>query len=107
MAVGIPWCRQKDYDAFCAIFEDRRDLPVSWYEFVQRAHEAEKLQRAQGGVAERVFIDPNTFPNWCAENGYRANANARATFANRIATSRISTSSGTMMPWPRNFAGWR
>lgn len=88
MAIGIPWCRQEDYDAFRAIFEDRRDLPLAWNEFIQRAQHAEKFWQDQGRIVERVDIDPKIFPTWCAENGHGVNAYARTTFAYLIAVSR-------------------
>ena len=86
--VGIPWCRKEDYDALVAIFVDTHDLPRVWEEFIQIAEEAEKFQKAEGRVVERVYIDPHTFPNWCQMQGYRINAHARRMFAFQVAARR-------------------
>jgi hypothetical protein len=79
--IGIPWCREEDYDAFRAIFEDAHDLPLTWDEFARRAQDAEQHYQAQGQVVTRVYIDPRAFPQWCRSKRYRVNAQARARFA--------------------------
>jgi hypothetical protein len=86
--IGIPWCREEDYDAFCAIFEDSKDLPATWAEFAKTAEDTEQHYIGGGAVVERVDIDPQTFPGWCTNHGYGVNASARHRFADRIAKQR-------------------
>jgi len=85
MPIGIPWCRQENYDAFLSIFEDREDLPLEWQGFAKTAEEAEQHYKAKGHFVVRVDIDPHTFPRWCQSKGYRVNARARARFARDVA----------------------
>jgi hypothetical protein len=85
--IGIPWCREEDYDAFVAIFVDAKDLPRTWQEFAEAAEESEKFHKEQGYVVKRIYIDLHTFPDCCRAQGYRVNANARARFADRTANA--------------------
>jgi hypothetical protein len=91
-AIGIPWCREEDYGAFVAIFEDANNLPITWDEFIQRAQASEDHYKLQGYIVERVYIDLQTFPDWCRRQGYRIDAQARARFAARIAVARNADS---------------
>ncbi len=81
--IGIPWCREEEYDAFRAIFEDAKDLPPDWKAFADAAQQAEEFHKQQGYIVKRVYIDPRTFPEWCQTQGYGVNAQARARFAER------------------------
>jgi hypothetical protein len=83
--VGIPWCREEDYDAFVAIFEDAKDLPAAWQGFASAVEEAKEHYEAEGRSTIRVNIDPRTFSRWCESKGYRINAKARAQFAHDVA----------------------
>jgi hypothetical protein len=83
--IGIPWCREEDYPAFVAIFEDRKDLPRTWQGFAEAAEKAEEHWKAQGSRTIRVYIDPRTFPVWCKVQGCRIDAQARHEFAREAA----------------------
>lgn len=84
--IGIAWCREEDYSAFVAIFEDRKDLPATWEAFAKAMQEAEDHWKAQGSSTVRVYIDPRTFPVWCKRKGCRVDAQARNKFAFEVAT---------------------
>jgi hypothetical protein len=86
--VGIPWCREEDYDTFVAIFEDAKNLPPTWEGFANRAKEAQELYKSKGYPTLRVNINPRTFPVWCQSKGYRINAKARAQFAHDIVNAK-------------------
>ncbi len=88
LIVGVPWCRQEDYDAFRMMFEDRDNLPREWIKFAEIAEMSERHHKGQGDIVERVDIDPKEFWHWCAENGYRINRDARLEFAYREALRR-------------------
>ncbi len=94
--VGLPWCREEDYDAFVAIFEDANNLPKTWKEFVKRYERAEKEFQIAGQSVKRIYINPRTFPDWCARKGYRINAKARERFAAEIAIKEQRNAGG---PW--------
>ena len=79
-AVGIPWFRQEDYPSAQALFAPTNYLPP-WEEWLNRAEEAERTFKADGYIVERIYIDPDTFPDWCRENGKRIDAQARMDFA--------------------------
>jgi hypothetical protein len=83
--IGIPWCREEDYGAFVAMFEDRKNLPGAWQGFAEAAEKAEEHYKAKGHATVRVYIDPRTFRSWCESKGYRVNARARAQFADDVA----------------------
>ena len=84
-AVGIVWVREEDYAAFLAVMEDANGLPPDWQTFIKFSEEAENSRKAEGHTVERAYIDPNTFPDWCARNDYRVNSNGRMAFAASVA----------------------
>jgi len=83
--LGLPWCREEDYDAFLAICEDANELPPLWKDFVRTFERAENDFKSGGKAVRRIYINPRTFPQWCASKGYRINAEARQKFAADIA----------------------
>jgi len=93
--IGIPWCREEDYSAFRAIFKDADDLPESWKDFIKPRERAEKDFQDKGQLVVRVYINPQTFPQWCARKGYRINAKARDLFAAEIAIKQQRNTGGS------------
>jgi hypothetical protein len=79
-AVGVAWYRKEDYPALIAIFEDG-PLFDSYEEWRKRAEEAERELQRDGYVVERVYIDPDTFPEWCSKEGFRTDREGRGKFA--------------------------
>lgn len=92
--VGLAWCREEDYDAFVAIFEDANSLPRAWDKFIKPYEQAEKDFQAKGQTVKRIYINPRTFPDWCARKGYRVNAKARERFAAEIAVKEQRNAGG-------------
>jgi hypothetical protein len=84
-AVGVPWVREEDYPAFLAICEDADRLPPTWQRFAQFSEQAEQRYRANGYLVVRAYIDPETFPDWCAQRDTGINSQARMRFAASIA----------------------
>jgi hypothetical protein len=93
--IGLSWCWEEDYDAFVAIFEDSNDLPRTWKEFIRPYEQAEKEFQASGKIVKRIYINPRTFPSWCASKGYRVNAKARERFAAEIAIKEQRNAGGS------------
>ena len=94
--IGLPWCREEDYDAFVAIFEDSNDLPASWKQHIAPLEKAEQSFQASGQTVKRININPRTFPSWCASKGYRVDAKARQKFAAEMA---IKEQRNAGSPW--------
>jgi hypothetical protein len=87
-AVGAYWIKQEDYPALLNIFEDGDKLPRSWQEWRKMAEEMEQGLKAYGHAVLRVYIDPTTFPDWCAAHGTVPNAAGRRKFVAAAVTER-------------------
>jgi len=83
-AVGIAWYRKDDWPALMAIFKDG-EVFDSFEQWQTRAEEVEREFQRAGHVVERVFIDPETFPRWCRQNGVGADRESRGRYAAEIA----------------------
>ncbi len=79
-AVGICWFRKEDYPALLAIFKDADKMPSTWKEWFENAERLEKRAQAEGHITERIYIDPNTFPDWCARNDTTVDRDGRNKF---------------------------
>lgn len=79
--VGLVWYWRGDYPRILQIMADADELPRTWEKW---AHSAEKIlsRIAQDGtVVEKVYLDPDAFPQWCEARGVDLDAKARNTFA--------------------------
>jgi hypothetical protein len=79
--IGLAWFRREDYPRLLKIFEDAHEMHDTWDEWEDSAKKVEKRFKAEGCVVERVFIDPETFPDWCRTAGVGVIASARSRFA--------------------------
>jgi hypothetical protein len=80
-AVGIAWIRKEDYLACRAVFEDGNQFFPTWEQWEQSAKKSEEEFKAQGYIVERVYIDPDTFADWCQANGVPASRQGRTRLA--------------------------
>jgi len=87
-AIGVPWVRKEDWAAFVAIMKDGDDSPISWEVFNQRSEDFERQRTAEGHTVVRAYIDPETFPRWCAEHGHQVDSKGRAAFAAHVAAEK-------------------
>ena len=78
-AVGAYWIKEEHYPALLRLFDDG-DLPPSWKEWLKMAEEMEQGLKAYGHVVLRVYIDPATFPDWCAAHGTSPGSAGRRKF---------------------------
>ena len=78
--VGAYWIREEDYPALLKIFDDGDRMPPDWNEWLKMAEEMEHGLKAYGHVVLRVYIDPASFPDWCAAQDMRPGAAARKKF---------------------------
>jgi hypothetical protein len=61
-AVGIAWFRKEDFPALMAMFEDG-PLFDSFEQWERRAEKIERELQRDDYIVERVYIDPDAFPN--------------------------------------------
>src|SRR5947207_3264316 len=79
-AVGAYWINEGDYSALLTLFPDGNRLPRTWREWLKIAEEMEHGLKAYGHVVMRVYIDPNTFSEWCAAHGTNPGGEGRKRF---------------------------
>lgn len=85
---AMVWYKEEHYPALLAIFEDRHLLPPSFSDWLARAEEKKAEVEASGDQVIKVFIDPETFPEWCEKKNLAKDANARAELALEVAQAR-------------------
>jgi hypothetical protein len=78
---GMVWYKLEHYDAILRIMADSQKLPATFHEWRMKAETGEKVRRRSGEFVVRVFIDPETFPDWCRSRGLNVDAQARNLFA--------------------------
>ena len=79
---GIAWYREEDYDKLRRLFVDGNNLPSSFHEWLTKAQALFDRMKREGHAVEKVYIDPETFPGWCAVRGMDIDSKARVRFAN-------------------------
>jgi hypothetical protein len=84
-AIGICWYEEADYERLKAIFVDGAQLPRTFQEWQQKAEQLRQSRIAQGEVVVKAYIDPDSFPSWCAARGLDVNASSRMHYANTVA----------------------
>ena len=86
-AIGIAWMREEDYPALIRIFEDGH-MFGNWEQWSQRAEATEKQFQSEGVIVLRAFLDPATFPAWCAARSIAPGREARTQFGIEFAEER-------------------
>ncbi len=90
-AVGIAWFTKESYPKCLAIFDDPTNYPNTFDEWFIKVQKIEKEYCRLGVRVVRVKIDPNTFPDWCTENGFsNVDAEARSHYASLQAAIEVS-----------------
>jgi hypothetical protein len=79
-AVGAYWIKEEDYPALLQLVDDGDKMPPSWKEWLKVAQEMEQGLKAYGHVVLRVYIDPATFPDWCAGHSTNPGSAGRRKF---------------------------
>lgn len=92
-AVGIAWYRQEDYAKIRKVMIDRRKLPDTYKQWLKKANQAFKILTTEDNLVEKIYIDPESFPDWCAKRGMNTNAEARTTFANESVAKKYGNQS--------------
>jgi len=82
---AMVWYKEEDWDTLMELFPDSHRLPPSYEDWKGRADEMKIKAEESGDVVIKVFIDPETFPAWCKEQGKEMNSESRAELAIRVA----------------------
>jgi hypothetical protein len=82
--VGIAWYKKEDFDTLLSLFTDSKKLGSTYEEWLKDAESLVDKLRRNGHAFQKVYIDPYTFPAWCAANGMNIDAKARVRFANEF-----------------------
>ncbi len=82
---AMVWYKEEDWDILMDLFPDRHLLPPTYADWLGRAEDMVKKVEGSGDVVMKVFIDPETFPAWCKEQGKEMNSEARAELAIQVA----------------------
>jgi hypothetical protein len=89
-ATGMAWYRKEDYPALLKIFTDRHLLPKTFEEWEKKAETGHKKLLTDGFIVIKSYIDPKTFPAWCAAQSLNVNADARMKFASMEAARALA-----------------
>jgi hypothetical protein len=85
MIRAMVWYKEEHFEQLLAIFDDAHLLPPTYKEWLGRAEAKKNEVQAVGDQVIKVFIDPVTFPEWCAEKNLKKDANARSQLAIEVA----------------------
>jgi hypothetical protein len=77
---GIAWYKKEDYEKLLSLFIDRGDMASTYQEWLISSESLVDQLRQSGNAFQKVYIDPATFPAWCAARRMNINAEARARF---------------------------
>lgn len=79
--VGMAWYKPEDYDEIRRVSADGETMAPTYQDWLDSAQELFDRVKIKGHTVEKVYIDPDTFPSWCAERGLSVDSQARAHFA--------------------------
>ena len=88
MLQAMVWYKEEHYNRLLDLFDDAELLPKTYADWLVRAEEKKAEVEAAGDQVMKVFIDPETFPAWCAEKNMPKDANSRAELALEVARER-------------------
>lgn len=67
--IAIAWYRPQDYDRLKAMFVDGDEMPDTFQEWERSVLEMVAVLKSSGQRVVQAYIDPETFPAWCAARG--------------------------------------
>ena len=85
MIRAMVWYREEHYETLLGIFDDAELLPKTFQQWQERAEEKKQEVEAAGDQVIKVYIDPETFPQWCSDKGLPMDANSRSQLAIEVA----------------------
>jgi hypothetical protein len=84
---AMVWYKEEHYGQLRSMFDDAELLPLTYQDWLVRAEEKKKEVEAAGDQVIKVFIDPETFPEWCEKRNLPMDADARSQMAIEVARS--------------------
>ena len=78
---AIVWYRRKDYSDLSILFKTDVEFLQTYEVWLQCAEESESFCLSQGRAVMRIYLDPDTFVKWCADNGMAVDQHARLAYA--------------------------
>lgn len=88
MLQAMVWYKEEHYAELLGLFDDAELLPRTYADWLARAEGKKAEVEAAGDQVMKVFIDPETFPEWCAKKNMPKDANSRAELALEVAQAR-------------------
>ena len=85
MLRAMVWYKEEHYELLLTIFDDAELLPRTFEDWFARAEEKKAEVESAGDQVIKVFIDPETFPEWCAKRNLLKDANSRSQLAIEVA----------------------
>ncbi|MGW8195260.1 MAG: hypothetical protein ACWGOX_13445 [Desulforhopalus sp.] len=85
---AMVWYREEHYQQLLSIFDDAELLPPLYRDWLSRAEKKKAEVEAAGDQVVKVFIDPETFPQWCRKRDLKKDADARSQLAVEVAQAR-------------------
>ncbi len=82
---AMVWYKKEDWLILKEMFVDGEMLPKTYEDWLKRAEEMKDKAQAAGDAVIKVFIDPQTFPEWCKQKGLEMNGEARSQLAIEVA----------------------
>ncbi len=88
MLQALVWYKEEQYDELLKMFDDAELLPQTYQHWLARAEAKKAEVEAGGDQVIKVFIDPETFPEWCQKRKLPMDANSRSQLAIEVAQAR-------------------
>lgn len=85
MIQAMVWYKEEHYERLLSLFDDKHLLPLTFRHWLARAEEKKSEVEALGNQVIKVFIDPETFPEWCKNKNLPLDANSRSLLAIEVA----------------------
>jgi hypothetical protein len=82
---AMVWYKEEHYEQLLSIFDDAELLPLTYQDWLVRAEEKKAEVEAAGDQVIKVFVDPETFPEWCEKKNLPKDADARSRLAIEVA----------------------
>lgn len=85
MIQAMVWYKEEHYERLLSLFDDKHLLPLTFGDWLVRAEDKKSEVEALGNQVIKVFIDPETFPEWCQNKKLPMDANSRSQLAIEVA----------------------
>ena len=84
--IGMVWYRESDFPRVLQLFGDADITTHNYERWLKDAQRIFDSFKREGYIVEKAYLDPDTFPAWCAERGIKADSRARDRFADEFLT---------------------